>query len=304
MIGFPGKKPLNAQGAKSHKGKTFPPLCHAALQTVILSIVVFALAGCSSLFPTPVPTGTLASTDTVTPTIVWFPATNTPTPLPTMFVPPTQEEHPGLGSLIFQDTFNNAGLWSTGLPEGASATVERNRITLTSRPKFPILSFRSEPILTDFYAEVNASLSLCRNSDLYGLLVRLMSNVDYYRFLLNCNGEVRAERVRNGEVIPLQDWIPSGDAPLGAPGEVKISIWAAGAEMRLFLNDRYQFTVRDPVFRSGSIGVYAMSNDTTDITVSFSNLNVYQVAYVSPTPSSTPTRTPVPTSTTAPTQTP
>jgi hypothetical protein len=67
--------------------------------------------------------------------------------------------------------------------------------------------------------------------------------------------------------------------------------------MRFFLNDRYQFTVRDPVFRSGGIGVYAMANNTTDSTVSFSDLNVYAVTYVSPTPSSTPTRTPVPTRT-------
>jgi hypothetical protein len=41
--------------------------------------------------------------------------------------------------------------------------------------------------------------------------------------------------------------------------------------------------------------VYAMANNTTDSTVSFSDLNVYAVTYVSPTPSSTPTRTPVPT---------
>jgi hypothetical protein len=265
--------------------------------SVSLLAVIFALTACSSLFPTPEPTATAAPTSTVTPTIVWFPATNTPTPQPTTIILPTMEEYPGLGNLIFSDTFDNTGLWSTGLPEGASIAVERNRITLTSRPKFAILSLRAEPILTDFFAEINISLSLCRGSDVYGLLVRAMSNADYYRFLLNCNGQVRAERVRNGEVIPLQDWIFSGDVPLGAPGEVKVSVWVAGAEMRLFLNDRYQFTVRDPVFRSGSIGVYVMANGTTDSTVSFSDLNVYTVSYVSPTPSSTPTRTPVPTRT-------
>ncbi len=282
-----------------------------ALSASLLAVIFAAstmlsasLTGCSSLFPTPGPTTTPAPTDTVTPTLVWFPATNTPTPLPTILVIPTQEVLPGVGGLTFADTFDDAGLWTTGLPEGASIAVERNRITLTSRPKFAILSLRAEPILSDFYAEIEISLNLCRGSDLYGLLVRAVSNVDYYRFLFNCNGQVRAERVRSGQVVPLQDWIYSGDVPLGAPGEVKVSVWAAGAEMRLFLNDRYQFTVRDPVFRSGVIGVYVMANGTTDSTVSFSDLNVYAVSYVSPTPSSTPTRTPVPTSTAVPTRTP
>jgi hypothetical protein len=301
MLGFTGKRLFNTKGTKSHKGRTFLPWCSlcpscfAALRTGILLAVIFSLTACSGLFPTPAPTATAAPTATVTSTIVWFPATNTPTPFSTFVILPTMEELPGLGNLLFSDTFDNGALWSTGLPEGASAVVERNRITLTSRPKFAILSLRAEPILNDFYAEINIRLNLCRGSDVYGLLVRAMGNADFYRFLLNCNGQVRAERVRNGEVIPLQDWLPSGDAPLGAPGEVKVSVWAAGAEMRLFLNDRYQFTVRDPVFRSGSIGVYTMANNTTDSTVSFSDLNVYAVTYVSPTPSSTPTRTPAPT---------
>jgi hypothetical protein len=64
--------------------------------------------------------------------------------------------------------------------------------------------------------------------------------------------------------------------------------------MRFFLNDRYQFTARDPVFRSGTLGVFIVSNSATEETVSFSDLKIYTVSYVSPTPSATPSRTPTP----------
>ena len=58
-------------------------------------------------------------------------------------------------------------------------------------------------------------------------------------------GEVRAERVNGGVRLPLQDPVPSGDAPLGAPGEVRIGVWAVGGDMRLFFNGRYQFGILD-----------------------------------------------------------
>ncbi|KAF0106416.1 MAG: hypothetical protein FD146_2587 [Anaerolineaceae bacterium] len=261
--------------------------------TLILPAVALASA-CSGLFPAPVTTNTApAPTGTATPTIVWFPATNTPTPFATPVIFPTGEARPGLGGTLLADIFDDPAVWTTA----SGAVVDRNRLTLTSRSKNYILSQRNGLNLNDFYAEVDVRLSLCRGADAYGLLFRLMSSADYYRFAVNCSGQARLERVRNGEAVPLSGWLPSGDAPPGAPGEVRLGVWAAGGEMRFFLNDRYQFTVRDPVFRSGTLGVFILPNSAAEETVSFSNLNVYAVTYVSPTPSATPSRTPTPTRT-------
>jgi hypothetical protein len=263
-----------------------------------MAAACLAFGACSGLFPTPVPTGSPAPTASVTPTISWFPATHTPSPYDTPVLLPTGETLPGLGDLLLTDTFDEATLWHTATGTNASAVVERNRITLTARLKYSIISLRAEPLLTDFMAEISVRLSLCRGGDAYGLLFRVNGSENFYRLAVNCTGQARLERVRNGESVPLSDWLPSGDAPTGAPGEVRLGVWAAGAEMRFFLNDRFQFVVRDPVFRSGTLGVFMTSNNAdSEATASFSDLSVYMVSYVSPTPSATPSRTPTPTRT-------
>ena len=105
---------------------------------------------------------------------------------------------------------------------------------------------------------------------------------------------MRVDRVRGGEVYPLSKWELSGDIPISLPGKVKIGVWAAGAELRFFLNDHYQLTVFDPLFKSGVLGYIVNATSEIGMNVSFSNLLVNDVSYVSPTPTSTPSKTPLP----------
>ncbi|MDI6768559.1 MAG: hypothetical protein QMD04_02660 [Anaerolineales bacterium] len=255
--------------------------------TLIASLLA-ALTACSGLLPAPLPPSPTAPwptlTATFTPTIAWFPPTATNTPLPMQIVIATPEERPGLGEVLFSDHFDAPELWDTAVSNTASAIVERNRLTLAiSKPGTAILSLRQEPLLRDFYAEMTASLSLCRGRDQYGLLVRVQAGGDYYRYAVNCNGQARLERVRSGQPYPLQDWLLSGDAPPGAPGDVKMGVWAVGSEMRFFLNDRHQFTVHDPLFKQGTLGVFVKSEGASPLTVSFLELIVYAVSCASPT---------------------
>ena len=92
-------------------------------------------------------------------------------------------------------------------------------------------------------------------------------------------------------IYPLLDWLSSGDAPLGVPAQVKLGVWVAGKEIRVFLNDNYQFSQSDPVFSTGTIGFFAYANGKTPVTISFSNLSVYSVFYIAPPPSPIPSRT-------------
>ncbi len=146
-----------------------------------------------------------------------------------------------------------------------------------------MLSLRNDLALNDHYVEITARPSLCRGEDSYGLLVRASAS-NYYRFALSCNGTARAERVSGGTRLLLQQPLPSGDVPPGAPGEVRIGVWAVGKEMRLFLNGRYQFTISDPSFPSGALGVFVRSVGETPAVVSFSDLQIQTVDYVLPTP--------------------
>ena len=255
------------------------------------------LASCSSLSPVPTPTLTpVSATAAPTPTIVWFPPTNTPPEFPTQPVAPTLEYHPGVGALLFSDSFDQPELWNTSTSSQASAIVTRNRLVLSIDGQGPvfIISLRSQPAVGDFYAEATVDVSLCSGSDQYGMLFHASPGGNYYRFAVNCNGQVRLERSLNGETYPIQNWLSSGDATFGAPAHVGLGVWAVGNEMRLFLNDSYQFTIRDPLFHTGTLGFFIYASGKMPVTASFSNLSVYSVAYIPPTPTVPPTLTPKP----------
>lgn len=232
-----------------------------------------------STLPTATPSPTDSSTQT--PTIVWFPPSATPTRLAVPTYTGTPEMSPGIGKVALSDDFSDDSVWDTATSENGSATIGNNHLTLTVQPGIYLASLRRQGTLRDFYAEITARPSLCRGEDNYGLIVRGTGNY-FYRFVLTCNRQIRAERINSGTKLPIYETVSSGDAP-GAPGEVRIGIWAVGSEMRLFLNGRYQFSVTEKSFPSGALGVYVRSTGDTPVTVTFSDLKVYDVDYVPPT---------------------
>jgi hypothetical protein len=250
------------------------------------------------------PTGeaTLVPTET----IVWFPATATWTPFPTFIPSPTPNLLPGLGAQTFSDDFSDPQAWSqakTAGDGGNNVIINRNQLTLAvNAPPAFIFSARQALLLTNFYAEATVRVNRCLGDDAYGLLFRSQGDFYAYRFILNCKGEARVERMRSGEIVRLLDWAPSGATPLGAPGEVKMGVWASGAEMRLFLNGHYQFSVVDTLFSNGALGFFVNAASEGGMNISFSDLTVSDVSYVSPTPTVTPSKTPR--STKVPTATP
>jgi hypothetical protein len=247
-------------------------------------------------------TPTAAASATATATIVWFPPTDTPTELPPQLAAPTLDERPGLGDLLFSDSFDQPALWDTSSSAQASAMVTRNRLVLSIIEPGPlsIASRRGQPGEGDFYAEAAVDISLCSGSDQYGMLFRATSSADYYRFVLTCNGQERLERVRGGVAYPLVAWLASNAVPMAAPAQIKLGVWAVGREMRLFLNDTYQFSMTDPVFSAGTFGFFAYANGKSPVTISFSDFSVYSVAYILPTSSPVPSWTPLPATTLKP----
>lgn len=232
--------------------------------------------------PTPPP----SDTPLPSPTIVWFPPSATPT---LKILPPpsaTPQMNPGIGALRFSDDFSTPSEWDTAVSEQASAAISRNRLTLVAEPGVYLASMNRKETFGDFYAEITARPSLCRGESSYGIIVRA-SGSSFYRFTLNCNALISAERVRNNVRLVMQPPIPSADAPPGAPGEVRIGIWAVGTEMRLFLNGRFQFSISDPTSPTGALGVFVRGGDAP-ASVTFSELSVYDVNYIPPTKTPSP----------------
>ena len=265
----------------------FPRGRFAVVARMALLILTLSMAACLPL-NLGTPTATPPPTETATPTetIVWFPPSATATQRSVATFTGTPDMNPGIGRLTLEDDFSDEDVWDIAASDSGSASIHRNRLTLAVQPGYYLASMRRELPLTDFYAEITARPSLCRGEDNYGLVVRGVGS-SFYRFVLACNGMIRAERISGGTRQPLQEPVPSGDAP-GAPGEVRMGIWAVGSEMRLFLNGRYQFSVVEPTFPSGALGVFVRSTGETPVTVTFSDLAVYDVDYTLP------TKTPIP----------
>ena len=199
----------------------------------------------------------------------------------------TPEQKPGIGAITLTDNFSSPDLWTVASSNEGSAAISDDHLTLAVGPGVYIVSLRKELILNDFYAELTASPSLCRGEDEYGLLVRA-SAVAYYRLVLICNGTLRLDRVSGNSRQILQPAVSSSDVPTGAPAEVRMGVWAVGSDLRFFLNGRYQFSMNDRNYPSGTIGAFAHSVADTPVAVTFSNLTVYDVNY------SPPTKTPRP----------
>jgi len=235
------------------------------------------------------PTGTPLPSNTPSPTltVIWFPPSATPTlkSLPTQTTTP--EMSPGIGPVILRDDFSEESVWDTVASNEATAAISRNRLSLAAQPGIYLASLRRDVIFDDFYAEITAHPSLCRGGDSYGILIRSAGD-SFYRFTLTCNSMITVERIKNSVRLLMQGPDPSGDAPPGAPGEVRIGVWASASQMRFFLNGRLQASITDPSSPSGAFGVFARGVGDTPISVIFSDLIVYDVNYTPP------TRTPIP----------
>jgi hypothetical protein len=254
--------------------------------TITLIFIFLALAGCSELLsastPYQIPTETATPLPTATP--VWFP----PTATPTLFVAPTTQPTAnlldGVGSLILSDNFADTTAWQAGEKASGSMEYSINRLTLAiKQPQGNLFSFRFSPTLQNAYVEITTSISLCAGNDSYGLLYRASSIQYFYRVLINCNGLIRLERIRNGVVNVLQDWTISSQLSAGAPLSIKLGVWMKGTTFRVFINKAFQFEASDDAFSSGWLGVFARSAGNTSVTVNFNDLQVFNLSSASTT---------------------
>jgi len=246
-----------------------------------MALVILIAAGCS---PAPVGMGQTISvlTDTAaipSPTeILWFPPTETPVVAVAVTPEPTPERKPGVGELMVMDDMTSAAHWNAAVSGQASVTVSESGLTVSAEPgQPPVVSLHRSAVFDNMYIEITARPSLCRERDAYGLVFRAPSEVAYYRFAAICDGTAAAERIRLGTPRALQPPTATSDVPVGAPGEVRLGVWALGSEFRFFLNGRYQFTIVDSNYVVGGIGVFAQAGGETPVVVTFSDLRVYRL---------------------------
>lgn len=238
-------------------------------------LISLLLISCAANISTLDATETPTAAPSPTPTVVWFPATETPSPFPIILPSPTEDLRPSQAEIIFQDDFEEQEDWSVVSGNQGSAMVVNGRLTLAlSDPDAFLFTTRQSPVFGNFYLEITASPKLCRGTDEYGLLVRVTGALEYYRFSLSCDGRARVDRFYNGTVTSVVSWTANGVIPTAVPSSVRLGVWALKEEIRFFVNDQFLFTVRDPLLYVGTVGVFVRTAGETPVTVSFSELVV------------------------------
>jgi hypothetical protein len=210
--------------------------------------------------------------------VIWFPPTATATPFPTQVISPTQALQSPVGELLFSDDFSDPSVWQLGQTASTSVALGNQALTLAlDLPDGYLYTLRNTPTMGDFYLEVTAGPSLCRDSDEYGLLLRVSSSLDFYRFSLFCDGHIRLDKYYQGKASSPYPKTLSGFIPPGAPSSTRLAVWAKGKEMRYYANDQHLFTIKDPSLLSGSLGFFIRSAGENAVTVSFSDLSVSRI---------------------------
>jgi hypothetical protein len=239
-------------------------------------IVVFGifLSSCVTSTPTPTPTQAYKSpTPIPTPTfaIPTIAATETLTPSPVPSA--TQDPQAGLGEVILFDDFSENLGWALG-DDGTGATSIREGkmiITLHETRGFRSALAPVQP-LVDFYLEVEVRPEICEPDDEFGFMFRVNAQFEYYRFALNCSGQMKMNRIlQNGS----RALTPLALAPAVIPGPMatnKLAIRTSGDQFRIWINDIEAFTIRDVSLQSGLVGFFVRTGRGNQATVSFDNL--------------------------------
>lgn len=230
----------------------------------------------------PTATGTPPVTATVTP--VWFPPTATFTPAAPIQILPTPPPLPVLGKLYLDEDFATAEFWPMFRTARGNIAVGGNRLTLaTLQPKTYLASIRNQPLLTDFYLQIKLNVNLCSPGDEYGVLLRALTESEFYRLSLSCDARVRLDKINGAQATSPQPPMPSGAYAPGAPVTIDLGAWVQGKTLRVYINDVYQFSVSDSAaIPAGMVGVFVRSGEAETLSVSFSEMKIYTLERANP----------------------
>lgn len=247
----------------------------------IVLLIFFFLAACGPV-TTAAPTQWVAPavemTDTPTATVVWFPPTATFTLVPTPERTPTPDPRTNVAELLFQDDFGEPDAWTQQDSGNGTIVIAQNTMTMAvSREEGFLSSLRLTPQLGDFYLEIDAEPSLCGELDEYGLMFRVASELDHYRFSIDCGGHAKLLRFYQGGVAVLQERTAGSVLPPGPFETAHLGVWIQDDVMRFFVNENHIFSVQDRLLTGGTIGLFARAAGNTAVTVQFSNLRVWSL---------------------------
>jgi hypothetical protein len=248
---------------------------------VVAGLLAWVVAGCAAQQQMPLdqlfsPTPSLTNT----PTIVWFPSTATAMTAVPQTPTPNPAANPSFGSEIFSDAFTQAGAWQNLQAANGLVSISDGALTLAVKKTPAAMAVvRQDTQYSNFYLETTVKrVALCKSDDEIGLLFRVSGEQSFYRLLVNCQGLISLQQVVGGTPAVLIAWTASEQIPAGLWKSFTLGVWTYGQVIRIYVNDQLQAEAVRDTFKSGGIGYFARAAGDTPLTVSFSDLTIYQVS--------------------------
>lgn len=250
-------------------------LVRVVSNALLLSLVCLMLWGCVSL-QTPAPSNSTPAQATPSPTFD-FP---TLIPTTTLTSAPTSSPTPppvlGIGDLLYYANFESSQSWDLRATDRGGSSIYDGQLNLAVRQQNSFFFIRvPAPEQDDFYFEVNLRSDVCEDGDEYGIMFRLGPLYNHYRFSLTCEGLARVSRILDDQEVVL---IPPTETYAVFPGlriENHLAVWASGTQFRFFINDQEVFSIQDKELEAGGFGLFVRSRRSQQTTVSFDDVALH-----------------------------
>lgn len=205
-------------------------------------------------------------------------ATATITPTASATLDPADPKA-GLGSPIFEDTFQSGANWSLYSNDNVEFTLGDGRLEMKAlEADYTDWWTLAGPSVEDFYVEAQGGLEACAGRDEFGLVVRSTNQGgDWvgYLFAVTCDGRY-ALRIWDGEaVIKVIDLTPSPEITAGPNQEHTIGLRAEGTTFTLYINGQQVAQATDSTYDEGLTGVFIGAGNTPGVEGHINEIAVY-----------------------------
>lgn len=182
---------------------------------------------------------------------------------------------------LFADEFipGQMGQWQIeGDASGQTAVVDEQLLIDINAPQTIQFATLLSPQFADFILEVDARQLRGDLQSSFGVLFRMQSPTEFYRFEITGNGFYMLER-RNGDgtwTRFVDDWTPSPAINQGINAINRLRVEAAGRNISIYVNDILLHQASDNAYIGGTIALDAGTFIAPELRVAFDNMVVRQ----------------------------
>jgi hypothetical protein len=185
----------------------------------------------------------------------------------------------GHGDLLFEDDFeDSASGWGTASSANGSVGYDTGRLVFR-------LDGRNQPavsvhggIFDDYVIDVEALTLAGPEDNALGVVARYQDNDNYYAFLVSADGYHAVLHFVDGTPVWDQEWQFDrlGEIERGMAGN-GLRVLAEGPRLTFLVNGTVRAEVRDALWSSGQIGVFAGVFDEPGVQVGFDRWRVWSL---------------------------